>query len=111
MLLIQFRSKSDKNDALYVKTYKNVYYYFFQLFVSWKKFQQSWRENQNTYFMYSVFSSKNIIPFNETIMKRKRQVRTVCEYFRRSAEVVISRMRAVFPHSSASHGRQYEKIR
>ena len=36
---------------------------------------------------------------------------TVCEYFRRSAEVVILRMRAVFRHSLASHRRKYEKSR
>ena len=40
--------------------------------------------------------------------KRIRKVSTICEYFRRSVEVVISRMRAVFPHSLASHRRQYE---
>jgi serine kinase of HPr protein (carbohydrate metabolism regulator) len=45
------------------------------------------------------------------VQQAYRKVSTVCEYFRRSAEVVISRMRAVFPHSLASHRRQYEKIR
>jgi hypothetical protein len=37
------------------------------------------------------------------------KVSTVYEYFRRSAEVVISRMRAVFPDSLRSHRRRYEK--
>jgi hypothetical protein len=41
--------------------------------------------------------------------KRIRKVSTVCEYFRRSAEVVILRMRVVFPHLLASHRRPYEK--
>ena len=39
------------------------------------------------------------------------EVSTICEYFRRSAEVVISRMCAVFPRSLANHRRQYEKSR
>jgi hypothetical protein len=41
--------------------------------------------------------------------KHIRKVGIVCEYFRRSADVVISCMRAVFPHSLASHRRQYEE--
>ena len=43
--------------------------------------------------------------------KRIRKVSTVFEYFRRSAEVVDSSMRAVFPYSLASHRHQYEKSR
>jgi hypothetical protein len=43
--------------------------------------------------------------------KRIRKVITVSEYFRRSVEVVISRMRAVSPYSLASHRRQYAKSR
>jgi hypothetical protein len=49
--------------------------------------------------------------------KRIQKVSTVCEYFRRSAEVVISRMpmkegrQRIFPLSMASYRRRHEKSR
>jgi hypothetical protein len=65
-------------------------------------------------YRYSVFKCTFpiiVCPIADyaAVTKRIRKVRvsTVCEYFRLSAEVVISRMRAVFPHSVASHRRQY----
>jgi hypothetical protein len=46
------------------------------------------------------------------ITKRIRKVGTVCEYFRRSAEVVNSRMRVVFPHWQATdaHRRKADRV-